>query len=187
MTDSDVQIQWHYDVEKPDLALETYKLRDESRTLAFTGVKLASISSGRDSRPRWTKIEIYRTKGGAFIAYRIGVSTVVHSITCMTIGGKRLPGPESIPAWEMSIEKRTPCNICRPNIKQALADDPQSLRLEVNRYWTAMCDTAEELYKELHTTRHGELTLSYLATTLLVNAAQHDAQISAVVEEHKLR
>ncbi|QGF20332.1 hypothetical protein SEA_SIXAMA_182 [Gordonia phage Sixama] len=187
MTDSDVQIQWHYDIDKPDLEPRQHSLRDESRTVSFTGVKLASISSGRDSRPRWTQIEIYRTSGGVFIASRVGVSTIVHTISCMSVSGKRLPGPESLRPDDIPMNKRTPCNICRPDIEAALRDDPQSLRLEVNRYWTAVAETAEKLYDKLHTMRRGEFTLSYLATTLLISAAENDAQIAGVVESHKLR
>lgn len=180
---NDVQIQYHYDIEEPELKTQQWTLRDESRTVKFSGVKLASVSSGRDNRPRWTVIDIYRTAGGVFIGHRVGKSLIVHDVGCDNIPGKRLPGIEKC---ETSIEDRVPCHICKPNIQKALQTDPASLRIEVDRYWTSVTESAEQLFNDLHTIRHGDRTLSYLATTLLTKAAEHDAQISAVVEKHGL-
>lgn len=184
---SDIKIQWHYDIGDPDLTETQHSLKDESRTLNFTGVLLASVSSGRDKRPRWTEIQVYRTSGGTYIGYRVGVSQIVHDLSCMSISGKRLPGFESVRSSGEPIENRVPCSECRPDVKKAFETDPASLRFEVNRYWSTITETAEELYQDLHTIRHGEKTLSYLAATLLVNAAQYDAQISSVVEAHDLK
>ena len=184
--DTDVKIQWHYETEDADLEERRWTIKDESRTLNFTGAKLASVSSGRDKRPRWTTIDVYRTAGGAYIGYRVGVSLIAHDSTCASALGKRLPGFDSPRFADIDIDSRVPCSECRPDIEAAFKNDPNSLRFETNRYWSTIAETAEQLYEELHTTRHGEKTLSYLAATLLVNAAKHDAQMSAVVEAHKL-
>ncbi|AKJ72613.1 hypothetical protein PP301_gp109 [Gordonia phage GMA2] len=192
MTDSDVQVQWNYRTDPPDMQLKTVTVRDESRSLTFTGVKLASISSKRDDRPRWTAIDLYRTKGGAFIAYRVGRSNVVHEATCDVIAGKRLPGPEGYAKQKASrAAAEVPvacvaCTICRPDIEKMLHSDPAALRYEVDRHWTTMTADVEQLYQDLHTTRRGERSISYLARTLLVNAAENDPQISSLVETHKM-
>ena len=186
MTDSDIKIQWHYGVTNADLTSKQYSLHDKSRTVAITGVLLGGISSARDNRSRWTDIKLYRTDGGIFVAYRVGYSSVIHDMSCVTVAGKQLPGPEGLKKTEVPIRDRVACPVCRPQVKRALDEDPMSLRLEVNRYWISIAETAEDLYHDLHTTRHGEQTLSFLAVTLLLNAAQYDPQISAVIEEHKL-
>lgn len=184
--ESDIKILWHYDTEDADLQERQWTLKDESRTLNFTGTRLASVSSGRDKRPRWTTIDVYRTAGGAYVGYRVGISLVVHDVGCMSIAGKRLPGFESPRLSDVPLDKRIPCSECRPEVASAFKNDPASLRFEVNRYWSTIAETAEQLYEELHTTRRGEKTLSYLAATLLVNAAKHDAQMSSIVENHRL-
>ena len=186
MTPSDVKIEYNYEVGDADLTVKSHSVHDDSRTINFTGVLLSSISSARAGRLRWTVIEIYRTDGGLFVGHRVGRSLVVHDVSCMTISGRRLPSVEAVKSSDVPVEQRSSCTECRPNIRQALSEDPLSLRVEVDRHWTSICDSAEKLYDELHTTRHGARSLSYMASTLLVNAAQHDAEISAVVESHNL-
>lgn len=185
-SDHDMQIKYNYEVEEPDLRTKSWSVHDQSRTVDFTGVRLAGISSIRPGRPRWTNITLYRTSGGLYIGYRVGVSLVVHDISCMSISGKRLPGIETIKPGATPAPERVACQICRPNIVQSLKDDPASIRVEVDRHWTAICDTPEELYQELHTMRQGEKTFSYMASTLFVNAAENDPLIAEVVRTHSL-
>lgn len=187
MTPSDLKIEYNYMTGTPDLEVKSRSVHDDSRTVNFTGVELARISSKRSGRLRWTEIEIYRTDGGLFVAHRIGRSVVVHDVSCMSISGKRLPGIEMIKNTDIPIESRVGCVECKPNIAKAMSIDPLSIRVETDRHWTSICESAEQLFNELHTTRHGERSLSYMASTLLVNAAEHDAEISGVVENHKLK
>ena len=186
MTPSDVQIEYNYVIGDSDLTVKPRAVHDDSRTINFTGVLLSSISSARTGRLRWTVIEVYRTDGGLFVGHRVGRSLIVHDVSCMSISGRRLPGLEVVKNSDTPIDQRMPCPECKPKIQKAYSDDPLSLRVEIDRHWTSICDSAEQLYDELHTTRHGARSLSYMASTLLVNAAQHDAEISGVVENHKL-
>lgn len=182
---NDVTVAWHYDAGDRDLEEKPRVVQDDSRTLTFTGVKLTGVSSAKPGRARWTNLDIYRTNGGLFVAYRTGMTTVAHDVSCVSISGRRLPGLEGVRPSDTPIVERTPCATCNPNIAKAL-EDPASLRFEMNRHWTVITSTAEELYRELHTVRRGVEALSYLARHALTQAAEHDAQISEIVDKYLL-
>ncbi|QBZ72784.1 hypothetical protein SEA_GODONK_196 [Gordonia phage GodonK] len=162
-----------------DLESKQWTFNDGSRTVKFNGVRLSSVSSEREGRPRWTEIEAYRTDGGYYVLHRIGVSAIVHSINCDQIAGKQLPGAPDVKPEEIRVEDRQPCPFCRPDVRQSLAEDPASLRIEVDRHWIAVCATAAEAVESLHTRRNDTKMLSFLAQTLIRNAGEHDAEMAS--------
>lgn len=164
-----------------DLTPKQWSLHDGSRSVKFPGIRLATVSSEREGRPRWTEIEAYRTEGGYYVLHRVGVSAIVHQLNCDQIAGKQLPHAPDVKPEEIPVLDRTPCSFCRPNIEDSLRDDPASLCIEVDRHWLAVCETAAAAVEALHTRRNGASgakTLSFLAQTLIRNAGAHDAEMS---------
>jgi len=51
-------------------------LNDKGLDLSFTGVLLAEVSSGEwDNRKRWTRLRLFRTRGGSYVCNEIGESS----------------------------------------------------------------------------------------------------------------
>ena len=161
--------------------LRRIKVRDGARVVAFTGVRLGFISSERQDSLRWTELSIYRTEGNLFIAHRVGVSCVAHQSSCVVIEGKNLPSVVDMKSDEFALEDRRPCPVCRPKILEEVAIDPASIRGETDRHWAGVCDNAVSLLNALHTMRNGARSLSGLASAVLNQAAEHDAQIDAAM------
>lgn len=155
------------------------QLRDGNRIVAFTGVKLASVSSEREDSLRWTEIDIYRSDAGRFILNRVGVSVVAHTIDCDQVQGKKRHGIDRLELDETPPKHREPCSACNPDILALLHTDPASLTFEEDRSWAAICDDAHSMIEALYTTRQGVRALSSLASSALADAASQDPVVAA--------
>lgn len=51
-------------------------VRDDTRELHFTGIKLADVSSHAPKKRRWIEIRLYRTTGDNYVVERVGCSRV---------------------------------------------------------------------------------------------------------------
>lgn len=160
---------------------ERIEVRDGIRTVAFTGQELAFISSERATSRRWTEIAIYRTERGLYVAHRVGATCVAHRIDCITIKGKNLPSVLHVRPDELPVDKREPCDACNPDIMAEYAQDPASIRAEVDRHSAAISENAAALIASLHTNQNGIRTLSGLASAALVQASEHDEAIRAAM------
>ena len=156
-------------------------VRDSSRIVAFTGVRLGNISSERPDSLRWTELSIYRTTTNLYIAHRVGISCVAHNVDCDVIRGKNLPSVLAMKNDEFKIEDREPCPVCRPDIIESARRDPLSVRGETDRHWAGVCQDAPSLLNALHTMRNGARSLSGLASAVLNMAAENDEQIAAAM------
>jgi hypothetical protein len=182
-TEPDSLSHLDYEEEHPLLQPPSkFRVRDGSRMVAFEGTRLAYVTSQKPDSLRWTEMDIYRTTGGRFIAHRVGVSCVAHTVDCEVIKGKTLPSVVDMQPDEFGVDDREPCPVCRPDIRQGIADDPASIRGETDRPWAGVCDDAYSLINALHTRRNGTRSLSSLASALLAMAAENDAQISAALD-----
>ena len=166
----------------PGPEMKSYRVPNGSRSVRFMGQLLAFESSERSNVSRWSELSIYRTQGNQFVAHRVGISCVAHSINCNSIMGKNLPSVVDIGLNECPAEHRQPCPECRPDILRQIAEDPASLRAETDRHWAAICEDAYTLVQALHTLRNGVRVLNSVANSVLIKAAALDAQISAEIE-----
>ncbi|WP_072687281.1 hypothetical protein [Rhodococcus marinonascens] len=154
------------------------KVRDGVRVVAFTGTQLGHITSERQGSLRWTELSIYRTQSNLFVAHRVGVSCVAHRVDCAVVKDKILPSIVDMRSDEFAVEDRQPCQVCRPDIAAELDEDPDSIRGETDRHWAGICNDGVSLINALHTMRHGVRSLSGLASAVLSQASEHDAQLS---------
>jgi EXLDI family protein len=58
------------------ITTKSWVVRDEERDVRFVGVLLASTSSRRDGKRRWSEVDIYRTEGGNYVVARCGRSSI---------------------------------------------------------------------------------------------------------------
>lgn len=168
-----------------------YRVRDNSRYYAFTGVRLSLVSSENDAKPRWTDIAVYRTNGGMYVVHRVAVTTVVHHDACPIVERyhRRYANIASIAADEFGPDSRVPCSECMPTTadstasekyRQHMHTDPASLRFERDRHVVAVVDTPEDAIQALHTVKRGEKMLGPLAGSALTMAADRDPYLSSV-------
>lgn len=158
-------------------------VRDSVRKYAFTGTRLAYVSSEQDDKQRWTEIEIYRTESGMFIAHRVAVTTVAHQAGCeilVRFHKKYTTGLEALGADEFGPEERTACDKCHPDIKAIMNTDPTALYCERDRHTVLIAEYPENLIQQLHTSKNGVRTLGPLAASALQLAADRDPALAAV-------
>lgn len=154
-----------------------FRVRDGGRMVVFNGVKLSFATSERMDSTRWTEIEIYVTEGGNFICHRVGVTAIIHDIGCIQTHGKRLPSIWDIKQDELKLEERVPCPVCQPDVQKLLKTSPASLVVETDRHWVSISETAQAMIKSLYTTRDGSKSLSSIASTAIMDAAEHNDEI----------
>lgn len=146
----------------------TYTVRDGSRSLKFDGKVLATSSSKRPDSTRWIEFTLYKTDGGSYVLYRVGVSLVFHSSTCSLV--KKYGLHEETP-FNLSPES-VPCDECSPTFAEPLVYPEQF------RYWTLVTKDADAVLDALYKPGdYNERYLTRVARTLLEKASDEDVDL----------
>lgn len=153
---------------------QKYTVRDEHRSLEFTGVQLAAASSENEYVQRWTEIEVYKTQAGKFVVHRAGVSLTYHRLDAPCASGK-------VVRFEDLDAVAESCKDCKPPHKEdAMAR--LKVRREMDRHSAEVVEGVEALVAALSLRRpNGSPYLSAVAADVLNQAAENDTEINAVV------
>lgn len=160
-------------------------VRDSTRRYAFTGTRLAYVSSEKPFKNRWTEIEVYRTQGGIYIVHRIGVTTLVHLEDCDQLKRyhkRYCPGINGIASDELAPEDRDPCPDCNPDLAALLHSEPAILKFERDRHQVHICETPEDVIQALHTPNRdtGKKELGSLAGSAVSMSSDRDPLLASV-------
>lgn len=146
----------------------TYTVRDGARTLKFEGEKLAFSSSERPGSFRWIEFTLYKTEGGSYVLYRVGVSLVFHSSVCHLV--KKYGLHEETPF--NLVQDAAPCEECTPSHSEPLVYPEQF------RYWTLVSKDADAVLDALYKSgEFGERYLTRVARQLIETAADNDVDL----------
>jgi hypothetical protein len=147
-----------------------FEVRDNQRTLTFTGVSLARSSSQSGSDLRWTELSLFRTTSGRYVVEKIGRSDVFHSPRCR----RRNKGDRYNALSDVhEVKEFVSCPDCNPS--QTISP----VYVERDFYQAGTHETAAELVYSFQ--RHdsgGVPYISKVARVLLDAAARLDANIA---------
>lgn len=147
------------------------EVRDGSRRLQFDGTLLAESTSWRNGSDRWVEFKLYKTKSGAYILSRVGVSLVYHGAACPLV--KRY-GLQEKPVSALSPDA-IPCTECSPSL------EAQVVLPEKHRYWAQVSDDAEAVLEALYKyDQSGAKYLTNVAQRLLDAASEVDQSVESV-------
>lgn len=145
-----------------------YEVKDGRRTLQFEGSLLGESTSWRTGSFRWIEFKLYRTLGGQYILYRVGVSLVFHVAACPLV--KKYGLQEENP--DVLSESATPCPECHPTFSAPVVFP------EKYRHWAAITEDAEAVMDALYKyDDNGSRYLTKVAERLLDQASEVDAQV----------
>lgn len=143
--------------------------------MTFFGTEIARVNSDDGNKGRWTELILWKKQNGGYVVQRLGRSIVYHDPKCHKITGRTdglLPVDEPDPSTETYA-----CEFCDPDRNK------EPVLMETDKIWAKSADDAEWLERVLRSpiryTR--EVGLSYLARTLLNNAAKEDEAIEKVL------
>lgn len=171
------------DAEKFSNTPQRHTVRDSTRKYAFTGVRLAYVSSEAPEKTRWTDIELYRTDGGIYIIHKVGVTTLVHLENCEQLvryHKRHTPGIDGIASDELPPEERDACPDCQPDLDYMLHNEPAALKFERDRHQVSIRETPEGAVQALHTVKNGVKKLGLLAGSALQMASDREPMLAAI-------
>lgn len=148
-----------------------HEVLDGSRILKFDGDLLGESTSWRRDSDRWIEFKLYKTKNGAYILSRVGVSLVFHGSVCPLV--KRYNLVEEAP--ESLRDNAIPCETCTPSF------DLPVVFPERDRTWAQVSDEPDAVLEALYKyDRGGTRYLTNVAHRLLEQAARNDDKIETV-------
>lgn len=153
-----------------DVAEQQFDVRDNSRHLTFTGVKLAASSSNSGEDLRWTDFTLWRTSTGKFVLQKVGRSVIFHSDRCRRRSkGDRYDGLSDV----NEVKEFSPCPSCKPT------KSVTPVWVERDIFQAVVHEDASALLRALYRTDDdGVPYLSRVARTLLESASKTDSDIS---------
>lgn len=149
-----------------------HEIKDGSRTLRFDGELLGKSSSHRPGSFRWIEFELYRTRSGAYVLSRTGVSLVYHGASCTLVERYHLA---EAPVSDLRPDA-VACPECKPTTGLPY------IFPEKFRYWAQVSDDAEPVLDALYRYDDDAKTryLTRVAQQVLEAAAEHDPDIDAI-------
>lgn len=148
-----------------------FEVKDNTRTLKFSGKLLSESSSWRRGSNRWIEFSLYKTDNGSYILSRIGVSLIFHGAACPLV--KRY-GLSEVNASILSKDA-IPCEECEPS-KSAVLVFPEKYR-----HWAQVSDDPNAVLDALYKyDQGGARYLTKVADRLLEVAADEDKGIESV-------
>jgi hypothetical protein len=147
------------------------QVRDGNRLLTFNGKLLASISSRKPDKDRWTEMRVFQTTGGSYILEKVGASVRLHMPGCSEIIND-LPLFQQVHPGDDPDEGYSWCAVCSPPIGEEY--DFPSLLVEADRYWATVSDDPEVIIDALWRKREGYRRLPRISQELLLDLCEVD-------------
>lgn len=151
----------------------------------YEGELVSEADSARTAdQPRWSEFYLYHLDDGRWLIHRIGKSVIYHTLEPdhrTATGG--LPG-ETVGTVDDLPDDAEPCDICRPEDPDYLADG-QQIRIETDRHKVDIAATPAEVTEILVTNRRREggttITMSRPVRDLLTQAARRYPEFAEAV------
>jgi hypothetical protein len=140
--------------------------------LTFDGTLLATITSERDSSPRWTEMSVYKTDQGTYILEKVGKSTVTHLPGCKDIIGKLPRFQEAHPGADPDNFEYHSCVTEEYDFTELLCEE--------DRYWSTIASDPAKIVDALYRKRAGERHMPRISLDLLTAASEADPALAAV-------
>ena len=153
-----------------------HQVRDGARVLRFRAAVIGAATSARSGSARWSELAVYRLEDGTYLISKIGRSSVAHAPWCARVNRRMVPWHKAIEIGE-HLERRVPCEDCRPEIDPIAAD----ALLECTRFKAIVAPTAEHAVETL-TEGRPQLQLPLLVREVLAQCGQADASFARYSE-----
>lgn len=148
-----------------------HQVRDATKILKFQGKLIGNSTSYRRGSSRWVEFKLYKTKSGAYVLSRLGVSMLFHDPECEVVERNHL---DTVPL--ASLDRHfVPCHLCTPD-----RYDLDEVCPEKPRPWAMVSETPDGIIAALEKEdENGARYTTLVAQRLLEQACDVDPVMDA--------